>query len=322
MCLTALCLSLPVLADSPSAMISSLNGSAMVIVDGKEAGAAEPMMPLAPKTLVEVRSGATMSVVFPATGEHDRITGPALIGIGQNRAKVFKGADSALQVVSTANPLVKAVDPAALGEGPSSGSVKVTQDESSEKITFSWTDSSNAGPYMCSVFLPAQGAQERTNVWSIEQASTSVVYDGPDLKDLTTYVVEVQNDEKMLADGFFQLAGGSVDMLAESKAQAEKMMAANPQDATPHVLMHTVYAQMGKNDEAGAALYPAMGAEGGETAYINRMNAMGQKVNAQANADTAYAQGMYAAEDAAWDFAPFWSPGLWDGAWGGSWDYF
>jgi hypothetical protein len=72
---------------------------------------------------------------------------------------------------------------------------------------------------------------------------------------------------------------------------------------------------MGKNDEAGAALYPAMDAEGSETSFINRMNAMGRKVNAKANADTAYAQGMYAAQDAGWDFAPYWNPTLWN--WGG-----
>jgi hypothetical protein len=191
----------------------------------------------------------------------------------------------------------------------------VTVTETDGKLQFAWTDDANVGPYLVSVFLPANGSQERTNVWSQELAAKSVAYDGPALTSGTTYVVEVQNDEKQLFDSFFRLQDGTVDMLNVAKAEAEKMVADNPQDATPHVLMHTLYSQMGRNDEAGAALYPAMKAEGPETAFINRMNVMGQKVNAEANADTAYAQGMYAAEDAAWDFAPYWSPGLWD--WGG-----
>ena len=312
LCLTLYLFSLPALADSPSAMITSLNGSAMIITGDQET-VAEPMMSLTPRSMIELRPGATMSVVFFSRGSHERFTGPALIGIGQNRSKVFKGDQASVQEVSSDSALIKAIDPHALAEGPSSGGVTVTTVD--DKTTIAWS-STTPGPYLVSVFKPAQKAAPRIGVWAEELATNSVTYTGPALDPTVTYVAEVKVGQNRLAGSQFRLAGGQAQMLGAAQAEADQMASANPSDTTPHVLMHTLYSQVGDHDNAALALHPAINGQPEEVSFINRLNVMGKEVNRKANADTAYAQGMYQAQDN-WNFASGWDANRW--TWDG-WD--
>lgn len=305
---------MPALADPPSAMITSLNGSALVI-NGDTKTVAEPMMNLTPRTLIELRQGASMSVVFFSRGSHVRFTGPALIGIGKNRSKVFEGNASAAQEVSSDSALIKAIDPHALAEGPSAGGVTASTQDG--KTTIAW-QSQAAGPFLVNIYKPAQNGQPRASVWAEELMGTSVVYTGPSLDQSVTYVAEVQAGGTRIAATQFRVGGGQVQNLGAAKAEADAMASADPSDTTPHVLMHTLYAQVGDNQSAVLSLHPAMAAQPEEDAFINRLNVMGQAVNRKANADTAYAQAYYQAEDN-WTYSPFWDTGRWD--WNG-WDEF
>jgi hypothetical protein len=293
-------------------MITGLNGSAMVI-NGDQKTVAEPMMYLAPKSMIELRPGANMSVVFFSRGSHERFVGPALIGIGENRSKVFKGDQSGRQEVSSDSALIKAIDPHALAEGPASGGVTVSTADG--KTTIAW-QSTTPGPYLVSVFKPAQKGAPRVGVWAEELAASSVDYTGPALDPAVTYVAEVKAGQTSLAASQFRIAAGQAEMLGAAKAEADQMVAANPSDTTPHVLMHTLYSQVGEHESAAIALHPAVAGQPEEDAFINRLNVMGKAVNAKANADTAYAQGIYQAQDN-WEFAPYWDPNRW--AWDG-WD--
>ncbi len=293
-------------------MITSLNGSAMVIsADGKHP--AEPMMSLNSRTLIELREGSSMSVVFFSRGSHERFDGPALVGIGKNRAKVFEGAETARHEVTSGSKLIKSIDPNALSETLPNGGLKAST--SGDRTTVSWP-STTPGPYLISIYKPAHGKEPRVGVWAEELASASVLYTGPRLDTQVTYVAEVKAGGNRIAATQFRVSGGSVESLGAAKAEADEMVAANPSDATPHVLMHTLYSQVGENEQAALALHPAMNGEGEEDAFINRLNVMGQAVNRKANQDTAFAQAVYAS-DANWTFAPYWDPGRW--TWDG-WD--
>ena len=312
--LTLCFLVLPAFADSPSAMITSLNGSALVI-DASGRKVAEPMLNLQPRTLIELRQGATMSVVFFSRGSHVRFTGPALIGIGKNRSKVFKGDPSAATEVSSDSALIKAIDPNALAEGPASGGVTVTTQDG--KTNLAW-QTKVKGPYLVSIYKPGRNGQPRDGVWAEELMGTSVAYTGPALDPTVTYVAEVQVGETPVAASQFRVADGQAEMLGAAKVEADSMSSANPQDTTPHVLMHTLYAQVGDNDSAALALHPAMDAQPEEDAFVNRLNVMGQVVNRKANIDTAQAQAFYQAEEN-WTYSPFWDADRWE--WG-DWDTF
>jgi hypothetical protein len=289
-------------------MITSLDGSALVIAAAGKT-VAEPMMPLNAHTLVELRAGAKMSIVFFSKGSHERFTGPALIGIGHNRAKVFKGEESSRQVVSTGSSLIQSIDPHALNEAPSSGGVSVST--AAGKTTISWQQGSAPGPYLVEVYKPAQGDTPRSNVWSEELAGTSVDYSGPDLSPDTTYVAEVHG----MGGSQFRIVEGSAEILGAAREEADQMSAANPDDTTPHVLMHTLYGQLGQNRQAALALQPAIEAQPDENAFVRRLNVMGQRVNRQANVDTAVSQAVYRADD--WTYSPFWDAESW--SWNG-WD--
>lgn len=305
-------LALPAWADTPSAMITSLNGSAMVITaDGKHP--AEPMMSLNPRTLIELREGASMSIVFFSRGSHERFDGPALIGIGKNRTKVFEGAEAARREVTTGSNLIKAIDPNALGETAPNGGL--TASTSGDRTTVSWPNTT-PGPYLISIYRPAHGKEPRIGVWAEELASSSVLYTGPKLDSTVTYVAEVKAGGNRIAATQFRVSGGTVESLGAAKAEAEEMRAANPSDTTSHVLMHTLYSQVGENEQAAVSLNSAMNGEGDEDAFVNRLNVMGKAVNHKANQDTAYAQAVYA-DQANWTFAPYWDPGRW--TWDG-WD--
>jgi hypothetical protein len=293
-------------------MITSLNGSA-VVIHGNQKTTAEPMMNLTPRTLIELRPGSNMSVVFFSRGSHERFTGPALIGIGENRSKVFKGDASARQEVSANSSLIKSIDPHALADGVASGGVTVTSDGG--RTTIAW-QSDTPGPYLVSVFKPGQAGGPRTGVWAEELAANKVAYTGPPLDPTTTYVAEVRAGKVRVAASQFRVGAGTAQMLGAAQTEADQMSAANPGDSTPHVLMHTLYSQVGDHDNAATSLYPAANGQPEEAAFVTRLNAMGKQVNAKANADTAYAQGMYQAQDN-WAFAPYWDSSRW--AWDG-WD--
>lgn len=310
--LTFCLLCLPALADSPSAMITSLEGSA-VVIQGQQKTSAEPMMTLTPRTLIELGEGSEISLVFFSRGSHERFQGPVLLGIGKNRCKILKGAPSALQHASAGSALIKAIDPHALSEGAPAGGVTVSVDGA--KSSIAWT-SESPGPYLVSIYRPGQNGGPRTNVWAEMLAANSVVYTGPALDPDITYLVEVRAGNVRVAASQFRVGGATALMLKAAEAEADQMNEADPSDTTPHVLLHTLYAQVGDHDNAALSLYPAADGQPHEDAFVTRLNAMGKQVNRKANADTAYAQGLYRVQDN-WVFAPYWDPYRW--SWDG-WD--
>jgi hypothetical protein len=256
-----------------------------------------------------------MSVVFFSQGRHERFQGPALIGIGKNRSKIFMGEASALKSSNDGSALIKAIDPHALADGVASGGLTISSDGG--KTSLSWP-SDTPGPYLVSVYKPGQGGGPRTNVWSELLAKNTVVYTGPALDPTVTYVAEVRANNVRVAGTQFRVGGGTVQMLGAAQAEAQQMAAADPTDTTPHVLMHTLYSQVGDHEQAAISLYPAAEGQPQEDAFVTRLNAMGKQINRKANADTAYAQAFYQAQDN-WTFAPYWDPNRW--TWDG-WDDF
>ncbi len=316
--LTLLILTLPVLADEPnaadgpSAMVTHLTGSAVMVVDGQKTFV-EPMTHINPKTLVELRGGAKMTVVYFASGAQENYTGPALIGIGSNRGKVFHGDDSARTVVTTGSNLVKAVDPHALTETPDFGPVSITSADG--KTVFSWT-TEKSGPYHVSVFKPAQGQTPRTKVWAEQTNDKSITYGGPTLNSAFSYVVLVEVGRDKIGASLFREVDGSAQVFDNHQAEATKMSAADPTNPTPHVLLSTLYTQHGQTDKAKDSMQMAINAQPDEDAFIARMKTMTKQISEKADADTAEMRGIYQAQDN-WALAPYYDPMSWP--WSG-WD--
>lgn len=302
--LTLFLCSVPALAQSPSAMITNLTGPALVVVKGEKTPAA-PMMNLSPKTLIELRGGTKMTVVFFGQGTQEQYTGPALIGIGDHRGKVFHGEESARTVVATNSALVKAVDPSALSEAPGQGNLQASRGADG-KTTLSWT-TTTPGPYLVSIIKPAQAGKARTNVWGEEVAAKSLVYTGPKLDPSLTYIVEVKSGSVEIDTTQFRVKDGVAQALTAAQAEADGLTAADPSDTTGPVLMSALYAQHGMHQKAVEALQPALNARPSEDAFVDRLNVMGKAVNAKANKDTAYAQAIYR-DQGNWGYGPYYDP--------------
>ncbi len=311
--LTVFLCSVSALAQTPSAMITNLAGPALVLVKGEKTPAA-PTMNLAPKTLIELRGGTKMTVVFFSTGTQEQYVGPALIGVGENRGKVFHGEESARKVVATNSALVKAIDPNALAEAPGKGNLSAVRGADG-KTTLSWT-TSTPGPYLVSIIKPAQGGKPRTNVWGEEVAAKSLVYSGPKLDPSVTYIVEVTGGTVEIDSTQFRVKDGVAQALSAAEAEADGLTAANPNDTTGPVLLSALYAQHGMNKKAVDTLQPLYATHPNESAFIDRMNAMGKTVNATANKDTAYAQAIYR-NQTNWGYGAYYDPGAY--GWN-SWD--
>ena len=308
-----LVLTLPTLAQSPSAMITHVQGSAIVVVGGKRISA-QAMATLAPQTLIELRGGATMTAVFFASDSIEEYTGPALIGIGKNRGQVFHGDPSARKVSATNSDLVRSIDPHALTEMPGNGNLSVARSESA--TTLSW-NTDLAGPYHVTVVKPAQNNIPRTVVWSSETAAKSLAYAGPKLDADLSYFVTVKAGSTLIADSLFRVHDGKVQGLSAARAEADKMSQVKPKDATPHVLMSTAYGQHGMHDKSVDSMQYAINAQPDEDAFIGRMKTMMGQVNKTAEDHTAYARGYYEAQEN-WGTDTYYDPHAW--RWEDGWD--
>ena len=301
-------------AQTPSALISSLDGQALIITkDGKSSAA--PLATLAPKTLLELRGGTTMTVVFFESDSIEQYTGPALIGIGAKRGKVFHGPDTARTVTAADSALVREIDPAALVHPEGSG--KLSARRVSEKTELSWTTDAPA-PYQVSVVKPAQFGERQTQIWSKEVSDKQVTYDGPKLDEKLTYYVEVAAGETTIGVSPFRVKGGKAKGLSEAEAEAKDLKLKDPHNTTSHVLLSILYSQNGLNDKAVEALNQAIQAKPEEAAFQNRMKTMMADVNKQAEDNTAYARGYYQAVDQYWGTDTYFDPDAW--RWDG-WDF-
>lgn len=312
--LLTLLLATTAFAETPSALITSLNGQALVITKENKASAA-PLTSLAPKTLLELRGGTTMIVVFFESDSIEEYTGPALIGIGENRGKVFHGPDTARRVVKADSALVREIEPTALVHPEGSG--KLSARRVSGKTELSWT-ADVAGPYQVSVVKPAQFGERQTQVWSKDVDTKQVVYDGPKLSEKLTYYVEVSAGETVIGVSPFRVHDGKAKGLSEAEAEAKNIKLADPKDTTGHVLMSILYSQHGLNDKAIESLNEAIKAQPEEQAFMGRMKTMMADVNKQAEDNTAYARGYYQAVDQYWGTEAYFDPYAW--RWDG-WDF-
>jgi hypothetical protein len=306
---------LPALAQTPSAMITQVDGPAVVIVKGEKNKPAAASVSLLPRTMIELRGGSEMTVVYFASGTHEHYTGPSLIGIGKNRGKVFDGAESSRTVTVTDSAMVKAIDPDALSETPGNGKLTISSVAKAPK--FSWTTTLPA-PYTLSVIQPAQGAKPRSVIWSKQFGLKDAVYFGPDLDPSQAYAAEVQSGDDVIAWSLFRLQGDSYELLNKAQIEADKLAKANPKDPTPHVLMNAAYAQHGQHQKAVDALNVAIQTQPTDKTFISRMDTMMGKISKKADADTAYATGFYNAQDAMWGTNAYYDPGAW--AWEDGWD--
>lgn len=311
--LSFLFLTAPILAQTPSAMITNVQGPAIVVI-GEKRISAQAMATLAPQTLIELRGGATMTAVFFATDSIEEYSGPALIGIGKNRGQVFHGDPSARKVRAVNSDLVRSIDPHALTEMPGNGSLSVARSEAG--TTLSW-NTDLAGPYSVTVIKPAQNNTARTVVWSAETANKNVPYAGPELDPALTYFVTVKAGSTVIGDSLFRVHNGKVEPLSAALAEAEKMSQAKPKDATPHVLMSTAYAQHGMHDKSVNSMQYAINAQPDEDAFIGRMKTMMGQVNKTAEDHTAYARGYYEAREN-WGTDTYYDPHAW--RWEDGWD--
>ncbi len=294
-------------------MITRLEGSAVMVVDSRKL-LAQPLENLPPKSLLELRGGSKLTVVYFASGIQEEYTGPALVGVGLNRGKVFYGEESARSVVSSGSALIRAVDPAALPEKVDFGPVQVRLKFGT--TTFEW-ETGIPGPYHLTVFLPARGKTPRSVVWSQSTPEKSSDYTGPELNPEVTYVVVVDGaGREKVAANLFRLHEGSVEMFQAARQEADTMAAARPDDPTPHVLLSTLYTQHGRLEEAADAMGRALGAQPDEDAFIERMKDLTKHASEEADKNTAFVRGYYEAREA-WGLGPYYDPLVWP--WDG-WD--
>ena len=295
-------------------MISSLDGQALLITkDGKTPAA--PLATLGPRTLLELRGGATMTVVFFESDSIEQYTGPALIGVGAKRGKVFHGPETARKVTAANSALVREIEPTALVHPEGSG--KLSARRVNDKTEVSWT-TDVAGPYQVSVVKPAQFGERQTQVWSKDVDTKQVVYDGPKLSDKLTYYVEVAAGENTIGVSPFRVSGGKAKGLTEAEAEAKRIKLEDPHNTTSHVLLSILYSQNGLNDKAVEALNEAIQAQPEEAAFESRIKTMMADVNKQAESNTAYARGYYQAVDQYWGTETYFDPDAW--RWDG-WDF-
>ena len=312
--LLTLLLATTAFAETPSALISSLDGQALIIPqDGKPPAA--PLATLGPRTLLELRGGTTMTVVFFESDSIEQYTGPALIGVGAKRGKVFHGPETARKVTVADSALVREIEPTALVHPEGSG--KLSARRVNDKTEVSWT-TDTAGPYQVSVIKPAQFGERQTQVWSKDVETKQVVYDGPKLSDKLTYYVEVAAGENIIGVSPFRVSGGKAKGLTEAEAEAKSIKLEDPQNTTSHVLLSILYSQNGLNDKAVDALNEAIQAQPEEAAFQSRMKTMMADVNKQAEKNTAYARGYYQAVDQYWGTETYFDPDAW--RWDG-WDF-
>lgn len=312
--LLTLLLSAAASAQTPSALISSLDGQALVITKTSKAPAA-PLATLAPKSLLELRGGTTMTVVFFESDSIEQYTGPALIGIGAKRGKVFHGPETARKVTKADSALVREIDPAALVHPEGSG--KLSARRVNDQTEISWT-TDIAGPYQVNVVKPAQYGERQTQIWSKEVESKEVVYDGPKLSEKLTYYVEVDGKDSVVGVSPFRVKDGKAKGLSEAEAEAKNLKLEDPHNTTSHVLLSILYSQNGLNDKAVEALNKAIDAQPEEEAFMGRMKTMMADVNTQAEENTAYARNYYEDVDEYWGTDAYFDPEAW--RWDG-WDF-
>ncbi|MBI3928743.1 MAG: hypothetical protein HY319_24600 [Armatimonadetes bacterium] len=268
--------------DTPSAMITHLSGGAVVVSNGQKAPA-QPTMPLMPRTLLDLRGGTQMTVVFFSDGHHEEYAGPCLVGIGKKQGKVLHGPDSARTVTVENSALVKAIDPAALTETPSGTGLSFQKGAGGNPV-FSWK-ANQPGPYIVTVYKPAEGSQPRAAVWSTEVAALSANYQGPTLDPDTTYVWNLKGAGIDLGSMQFRIhTDDTPELLTLAQSEATGMTQADPGDTTPHVLLSTVYQQHGMSSQAVDALMPAVNAQPNETAFMQRLKGTFQQMGEEASA--------------------------------------
>jgi len=312
--LLTLFLSASALAQTPSALITSLDGQALIITKTSKDPAA-PLGTVAPRSLLELRGGTTMTVVFFESDSIEQYTGPALIGIGAKRGKVFHGSETARKVTKADSALVREIDPAALVHPEGSG--KLAARRVNDQTEISWV-TDKAGPYRVNVIKPAQYGERQTQIWSKEVDSNQVVYDGPKLSEQLTYYVEVDGKDSVVGVSPFRVKGDRAKGLSEAEAEAKNLKLEDPHNTTSHVLLSILYSQNGLNDKAVKALNNAIDAQPEEEAFMGRMKTMMADVNTQAEENTAYARNYYEDVDEYWGTDAYFDPEAW--RWDG-WDF-
>ncbi len=312
--LSLLLLTLPALGETPSAQITSLNGQALIVTKEQRVSAS-PLITLPPRTLLELRGGTTMTVVFYESDSIEEYTGPALIGIGEKRGKVFKGAATSRKVVKVNSELVGLIDPNALVHPAGSG--HLTMQEVSGKAKLSWTTDLPA-PYQVSVVKPTEYGVGQTTIWSKDVNEKSVIYDGPKLDSRLTYFVEVNSGTSTVGVSQFRVHNGKVKPLAKGEAEADGLKLMDSNNTTGHVLLSILYTQHGLNQKAVEELNEALKIQPQEKAFESRMKTMVAGLDKKANKDTAYATGYYQAQQNMWGTDAYFDPGAW--SWDG-WDF-
>lgn len=303
----------PVLAEPPSAQITSLQGPAVVVTADSKRPAAT-LDSLSPKTLVELRGDSQMTVVFFASGRVEQFTGPALVGIGKNRGMVFHGEEDA-RTVAVETKLVQAIDPNALYLQPGTGDVKATR--AGGKTTLTWA-STEPAPYTVTVVKPAQFGEPQADVWTQQTQAKSVTYDGPKLDPKRSYFVKIEAANGQMVDvTMFRIHDGQAQAISDAEAAASKLKL-KKDDTTVHVLLSTLYSQHGMHDKAIAALQEAMRVKPQEEAFMTHMKSMVSDIDATANKNTEYATGYYRAQDELWGTDAYFDPAAW--RWSG-WDF-
>ena len=249
-----------------------------------------------------------MIVVFFESDSIEEYTGPALIGVGASRGKVFHGPETARKVVQANSALVREIDPNVLVHPEGSG--KLSARRVNDKTEVSWA-TDVAGPYQVSVVKPAQFGEGQTQIWAKEVQTKQVVYDGPKLSDKLTYFVEVAAGENTIGVSPFRVSGGKAKGLTEAEAEAKNIKLEDPHNTTGHVLLSILYTQHGLNDKAIDSLNEAIKAQPEEQAFMGRMKTMMADVNKQAEDNTAYARGYYQAVDQYWGTETYFDPDAW-----------
>ena len=153
-----------------------------------------------------------MTVVFFESDSIEHYTGPALIGVGPKRGKVFHGPETARTVLQADSALVREIDPDALVHPKGSG--KLSARRVSGKTEVSWT-TDIAGPYQVSVIKPAQFGERQTQIWTKEVNDKQATYDGPKLDENLTYYVEVASGQTTIGTSPFRVKDGKAKGLSE-----------------------------------------------------------------------------------------------------------
>jgi hypothetical protein len=252
----------PAFAQDRSALVTSFSGAGSYTRWG-DVKPLHSVLILEPDDVVELKSGATAHLSFFKGGHVAIAKGPTKLKMTSEGSMLLSGTqpqrknrDGSTIVPAGAN-LERMAGTLLFSKGlPEKGSpiCGFARTWTSNPV-IRWSD--GTPPFQITVF-----DQMGETVWSATTDSRSLPYAGPELTPDKDYTAQIQSRELTNSGNFRLLSKETQDKISITKQWAEDLLAKEPNDPTPLVLLMTLYNENEMLDEAialaqkGTNLFP------------------------------------------------------------------